>query len=56
VIRWVVFEIELPPPSEHACGPDCMCFQSSEAERAVEISAFADRGMRNLHLISSNGK
>ena len=56
MIRWVVFEIELPPPSEHACGPDCMCFQSSEAERAVEISAFADRGMRNLHLISSNGK
>jgi hypothetical protein len=53
VIRWVVFEVELPPPSEHACGPDCMCFQSSEAERTVEISAYTDIGTRNLHLISS---
>lgn len=42
MIRWVVFEVELPPPSEHACGPDCMCFQSSEAERAVDINAFTD--------------
>jgi hypothetical protein len=42
MIRWVVYEVELPPPSEHACGPDCMCFQSPEAEEPVEINAFSE--------------
>ena len=42
MIRWVVDEVELPPPSEHACVPDCMCFQRSQAEETVEVNAFSE--------------
>lgn len=42
MIRWVVYEVELPPPSEHACGPDCMCFQRSQSEESVEVNALSE--------------
>ena len=56
MIRWVVYEVELPPPSEHACGPDCMCFQSSEAERSVDVGALSAGSGHGLQLIRTRSK
>ncbi len=46
--RWVVLEVELPQPADHACGPDCLCFvkreqPDPEPEKKEEVIILPER-------------